>query len=624
MRRWQSQVLGATWAVMLFTLAVRGEDPVQLDIPIQSRAYGMAFFEETARLFEKQRPDVRVRLTGSARINEKTRIRVLAGNIPDATDAVLLYDTLIDAGRMVNLSPYLDGPDWGGTGRWRDRFLPNVLNRWSRGEGTHGVPFAYAVWAIFYNKTLFRERGWRVPPTWDEFFQLCEKIQAEGIAPMIVPGSAAMRYGDAFLRSAYYNLVGPDGYRAYQELAPGTRSDPRFIRAAEIQRRISTQYQLKGWQGMTHTAAAQAFLDGKAAMTVAGSWLGSEVQGKIPPGFAIGAMNFPVFPDGITDPDTLQVQSGYYFVFASGDPRREQAAVDFFRFLTSSERAQAFARRQDSAVAVHGVTAGDYSPAMHDVAEMIAKAPASFDGGAPTSSAFVALMEQTMNDLRQQLMTGRVSAEQYGLRLEAAAQAERLRQQDRLGVRVKHGGKAGALLAVIALAVGWLVWEAVQRRRSRTKQCGEEAAPARGRVANRSELQLGRLRGGFAAGFVGPALVLFGLFVILPALQSLGWAFTRWDGIGGPRTAAGWFNFKWLLLESDTFWFALGNNLYIMIVPTVVVVPLSLLLAALINRGVWGGNLFRAVFLFPNLLGGIAAWSMSPWQNLAGGCIATG
>jgi raffinose/stachyose/melibiose transport system permease protein len=116
-----------------------------------------------------------------------------------------------------------------------------------------------------------------------------------------------------------------------------------------------------------------------------------------------------------------------------------------------------------------------------------------------------------------------------------------------------------------------------------------------------------------AAGFVGPALVLFGLMVMLPGLQALLWAFTRWDGIGGTRTAVGLFNFKWLLLESDTFWYALRNNLYIMVVPTLVVVPLSLLLATLIHRGVWGANFFRTIFLFPNLLGGIAATLL--WMN---------
>jgi len=70
---------------------------------------------------------------------------------------------------------------------------------------------------------------------------------------------------------------------------------------------------------------------------------------------------------------------------------------------------------------------------------------------------------------------------------------------------------------------------------------------------------------------------------------------------------AGLFNFKWLLFESDLFWAALKNNAFLMLVPALVVLPLALALAYALHRGVWGAKFFRAVFLFPNLLGGIAA-----------------
>ncbi|MFT3868670.1 MAG: extracellular solute-binding protein [Nibricoccus sp.] len=583
--------------------AAAAPEPIEIDIPIQAQAYGAAFFEETARLFEKLRPDVRVNLTGNARVHEKVRIRVMAGDLPNATDADLIYDKMIDAQQIVDLTPFLDGPDWEGTGRWRDRFLPGVLNRWTHEGKVYGVPFAYAVWAIFYNKEMFAEHGWEAPRTWDEFFQLCEKIRAQGIAPLTLPG-VYMRYGDSFLRSAYFNLVGPEGYNAYNALAPGARTDPRFIRAAEVQQRASMNYMLKGWEGMTHTAAEQAFLDGKSAMTVAGSWLGSEVRGKIPAGFTIGAMNFPVFKDGITHPDTLQYQAQYYFVFRKNDPAREKATVDFFRFLTSKERARAFAHMQDATSAVYGAQISDFSDALRDIAGLIAKAPAAFDGGRPKSAAFLALWEQSMSDLRQQLMTGRISAREYGERLETAAQSERVRAADPTSVKVKHRWKPALLLLVLAAAIGWLGWETARRTRVRRREGG---------VAARAEGHLGRLRLPMAAGFVGPALILFGLLVILPGVQALVWAFTRWDGISATRTAVGLFNFKWLFLESETFWYALRNNLYIMLVPTSIVVPLSLFLAALIHRGVFGANFFRAVFLFPNLLGGIAATLL--WMN---------
>jgi raffinose/stachyose/melibiose transport system permease protein len=116
---------------------------------------------------------------------------------------------------------------------------------------------------------------------------------------------------------------------------------------------------------------------------------------------------------------------------------------------------------------------------------------------------------------------------------------------------------------------------------------------------------------------------------LAPAVAAFAWAFTRWDGIGA-RTWVGLLNFRQLLFDSDVFWAALKNNLYLMVVPAAIVVPLALLCATLIHRGVWGGGVFRAVFLFPNLLGGVAAtllWlgAYEPHGGLVnGGLVALG
>jgi len=613
------------------TETVRGA-PIELDIPVLVAGYGTAFYEETARAFEALRPDVKVRIGGNPRINDQVRIRVMAGDDPDATDAVLLYPNLIRAGRILDLAPYLDGPNWEGDARWRDTFLPGVLARWtatpagsptvtsSTGEPgstvrepVYGVPLAHAVWTIFYDKKRFREHGWEVPRTWDEFFVLCEKMEREDVAPVSLPG-VFMRYGDAFLRAAHYNLVGPEGWRAYNRLDAGARTDPRFIRAAAVVQQLSTRHLIKGWEGMTHTAAQLAFIDGRAAMTISGSWFASEMRGKLPVGFELGAMNLPVFADGITPPDTLQTQSAYYFLFNRGDPARERAAVDFFRFLTSRERVKRFTQLIDSPVALRAVGPEDYSPLMRDTAALIARAPGSFDAAPPASATNLAVINQALTDARYGLMTGRITPAEFGARLESAAAAGRARETDPDRVETRHGFAAAALLLVLAGLVAWLAW--ARRPRSPARERGDENSataktlPSLTRRATSaggaSAEHLGRLRSPLAVGFVGPALLLFGAFVILPGLASFVWAFTRWDGLG-ERTWAGLFNFKWLLLESDVFWFALRNNLFLMIAPALVVVPAALFFAALIHRGVWGGPVFRVVFLFPNMLGGIAA-----------------
>lgn len=602
------RLLGFFWvAAWLFAGGeARGREQraeVVLDIPVLVAGYGAEFFEETAREFEKLRPGVRVNLYGDARINDRVRIRVMAGDWPDATDAVLLYPKLIDAGRILDISAALDGPNWEGDARWRDTFRPGVLERWRRTaggadkaelglgvpreEGVYGLPFAHAVWTIFYDRALFRRNGWEAPRTWDEFFALCEAMEAAGVAPLSLPG-VAMRYGDAILRAAFHNLAGDEGYAAYQALAPGARTDARFIRAAEVLRRVATRHLVRGWEGMTHTAAQLAFIEGRCAMTLSASWFANEMRGRLPEGFELGAMNLPVFADGISAMDTVQAQSGYYFLFRSGDAERERAAVDFFRFMTSRERARRFAAMADAPVALRAAGPGDYSPRMADTAALLERSPAAFDA-APAGGA--AALGQALTDLRYQLMTGRITAEEFGARLEAAAETERRRAAEPDHVTVRHGGRAALLGLVVAGAVAWLVWP----RGGRRGAAGGEAGGWRT-----------RLPAGLGAGFVGPALAIYGAFVVLPGVAAFAGALVRWDGFGAMEWA-GLGNFRWLLLESDVFWSALGNNLFLMAVPPLVVVPVALGMAAYIHRGGRGAGLFRVVLLFPNLLGGIAA-----------------
>ena len=51
-------------------------------------------------------------------------------------------------------------------------------------EGTYGVPYVANAAGVLYNRTMFREHGWEIPNTWDEFIALCDEIQAAGIQPL--------------------------------------------------------------------------------------------------------------------------------------------------------------------------------------------------------------------------------------------------------------------------------------------------------------------------------------------------------------------------------------------------------------------------------------------------------
>jgi raffinose/stachyose/melibiose transport system permease protein len=577
--------------VLLAARAASASAPVRLDVPVFDGGYGIAFYADSARRFEAARPGVTINVYGNPRIQDQLRIRIIDGHLPDAASApYILWTALVAAGKMIDLRPYLDGRNWEGDARWGDTFQPGSLDTWRIGGGVYGLPFVYSCWSIYYNRGLFAEHGWTRPRTWEEFFALCDRIRAAGIAPVSLPGTRWL-YPDAVFRAAYHNLAGPAGWRGINDLEPGAWADPRVVRSAGVLRQLTRDDAQAGWEGETAQGAELYFLQGKAAMTVTGSWFFNEMAGKIPEGLDVGVMNFPVFADGLAAPSTIQASSDCFFVFNTGDRLRERAAIDFLRFLTSRARAEAFVRAADAPVAVRGVPQAAYSARMRDVATMIAGAGDSF--GMPQTMMLPPSVRRARVDETGRLMTGQVSPGEFARRMESAAAADRAQVADPGRVDYRHPVAGTALVAGLACLGAWLAR-------------GRLGLPGRRAAGEGDGADFGRMRAPMAVGFVGPALLLYGALMLAPALVSFLWSFTHWDGIGA-RSWAGLYNFKSLLFGSDALWSALGNNLYLMVVPALVVVPLALFFAMLIHRGVWGAGAFRTILLFPNLLGAIAA-----------------
>ena len=564
-----------------------------LDVPVFEGGNGINYFVETARRFESTRPGVTVNVYGSPRVQDQVRVRIIDGHFPDAVSAPYIqWTSLVRAGKMINLAPYLSGKNWEGDRAWGSTFLPGALDSWRIDGGVYGVPLAYSCWGIFYNRGLFNAHGWTEPRTWDEFFSLCGKMRAAGITPVSLPGTRWL-YPDAFFRAAFHSLAGSRGWDAINDLTPGAWSDPAIVRSAEILRRVTSEDVQPGWEGETAQGAELYFLEGKAAMTVTGSWFFNEMAGRIPQGLDVGTMNFPVFAEGKADPSTIQSSGDSFFVFNTGDPERIRLTVDFLRFLTSRASAEAFVRETDIPAAIRGVPESDFSPRMRGVASMIDGAAAAFN--MPQTMMLPPVLRQARVDETRGLMEGRVSPQAFASGLEEAAAADRGRVAEPDRVVYRHAVAGTALIAGIGAVALWLL----------AKGLGPIAGAARGGpVAEREGF--GRLRPSMGAGFVGPAFTLYAALVLAPALVAFMWAFTHWDGVGA-RTWAGLYNFKSLIFEGDVLWTALGNNLYLMLVPALVVMPLALFFAMMIHRGVWGAGAFRLILLFPNLLGGIAA-----------------
>src|SRR5690625_982971 len=69
------------------------------------------------------------------------------------------------------------------------------------------APMFYSPTGLFYNAALLEEKGWDVPETWDDMFELGEKADAEGIALFTYPTAG---YFDTLMRSMLYGAGGTD------------------------------------------------------------------------------------------------------------------------------------------------------------------------------------------------------------------------------------------------------------------------------------------------------------------------------------------------------------------------------------------------------------------------------
>ncbi|HZT43237.1 MAG TPA: sugar ABC transporter permease [Chthonomonadaceae bacterium] len=109
----------------------------------------------------------------------------------------------------------------------------------------------------------------------------------------------------------------------------------------------------------------------------------------------------------------------------------------------------------------------------------------------------------------------------------------------------------------------------------------------------------------FILTFLGPALALYALFVLLPAVNACRYSLLRWDGLG-TATWAGLHNFGRLLRSGSDYLPAIQHNLFLTFVPGVFILTLALFFAYSIHQGVRGARLFRITFFFPNIISSVA------------------
>lgn len=102
--------------------------------------------------------------------------------------------------------------------------------------------------------------------------------------------------------------------------------------------------------------------------------------------------------------------------------------------------------------------------------------------------------------------------------------------------------------------------------------------------------------------FVFPALLIFFIAIILSIIASTYYSVLSWDGIG-KATFVGLKNYINLFVNNtDGFTKAVQNSFILAILSVVIQLPLALLLALILARGVKGEGFFRTIYFIPVIM----------------------
>lgn len=106
--------------------------------------------------------------------------------------------------------------------------------------------------------------------------------------------------------------------------------------------------------------------------------------------------------------------------------------------------------------------------------------------------------------------------------------------------------------------------------------------------------------------FILPAFLFFTVLVVWPALSSVYYSFTSWDGINPKVNFIGLGNYK-EILSSARFSNALKNTLVLTFTVSILENTAALALALLVDNVCRMKNFFRAVFYVPVILSGVVS-----------------
>lgn len=259
---------------------------------------------------------------------DKLRTQISTGDAPDifTVDSYADLALFSESGKLMDMTELLQEEEMSSV------FIEGAVDTAKVDGKNYGIPYENAVIPLMYNEKLLKEAGVEtVPQSFEELFEACEKLKANGVFPL-----CQMTADNAWTSMLWYSyaLAACGGEDVYEK----GLDDPAFVEAAELLKKMY-DYTSPDAVGGDATVVNGHFFNERAAVCVNGSW----ILGRVKTEGVEGLYDNLVLTPGLSYKGengggyVNQVQA-YFCAGKQSDPQKEEGIKAFFRYICDKEK----------------------------------------------------------------------------------------------------------------------------------------------------------------------------------------------------------------------------------------------------------------------------------------------